>query len=318
MTNSKSNSTIAEFFSFLVNPSASFFIKEKLSIKQGLFFVLKLVSFGILIGILINLFTSYISNFAGFNQTDNNLVNRDLKIFPPIIGFLLIVVIGPLLEELAFRLFLTTKRFYFFFGLNFFIYYIWQFIGSFFNYKNTFLYSSNGLLATTIAIFTLTGICSFIVSSKWLESTINRYFKWFVYSTGIIFGLIHITNYQQYFYLIPLLVLPQISVSFIFAFVRTKLNFWWGFICHSLYNFALGLPLFSLALFVGNDRSSQIYDLLQNKNIDTVTTLSESEKFIVSGLNLFTLVLYLAIICILIYTILEFFVAKKKFLDVDK
>ena len=98
-----------------------------------------------------------------------------------------------------------------------------------FNFKDTFLYSSNGLLVVMLAIFTFTGVCSFVVSNKWLESMVNRYFNCFVYSTGIIFGLIHITNYenyQQYFYLIPLcLFLRRLLLVELFFFHFHLLHF---------------------------------------------------------------------------------------------
>jgi membrane protease YdiL (CAAX protease family) len=311
----KTNSTIAEFFSFLANPSHFFNKKNTQTPYQRLFFVLKLVSLGLIIGILINFISSYISGLAGFNQNDNNIVSRDLKVFPPLIALLLVTVIGPLLEELAFRLYFTTQRAYFFFGLNFFIYYIWVFIGGIFNLRDSFLYSSTSTFVVIGIIFGVTTICSILVPAKLVEKMVTKYFNIFVYASGIIFGLIHITNYEnyiQYFYLIPLLVLPQIFVSFLFTFVRTKLNFIWGFVCHSLYNFVLAIPLFALSIFVGNDRSDQIIDILTNKNVgDSIATLSQTEKYIISGINLFSLTIYLSATLILGYTLYEFIISYK-------
>ncbi|MEI6728425.1 MAG: hypothetical protein WCK98_02165 [bacterium] len=310
------NSTIAEFFSFLASPKEFFNKQNAQKPYQRLFFVLKLVSFGLLFGIIINYFSSYVSSLVGFNQTDNNIVSRDLKAFPAFIGLLLVTVIGPLLEELAFRLYLTTQRTYFFFGLNFFVYYIWEFIGGIFNLKDSFLFNSPGIFFIIVAIFGFTTTCSLIVSTKWLESIVTRFFNQFVYSAGIIFGLIHITNYenyQKYFYLIPILVLPQIFVSFIFAFVRTKFSFWWSFISHTLYNFALASPMFALAIFVGNDRSQEIEDILSNRNLgDRIAAINPTEKIIVSGVDWFVLIMYLILFLILIYSVFELFIGYKK------
>ena len=312
----KPNSTIAEFFSFLVSPKEFFNKQNTQKPYQRLFFVLKLVSFGLLFGILINYFSSYVSGLVGFNQTENNIVSRDLKAFPPFIGLLLVTVIGPILEELAFRLYLTTQRTYFFFGLNFFVYYIWQFFGGIFNLKDSFVFNSPGIFFVIAAIFAFTTTCNIFVSTRFLESIVTRFFNQFVYSSGIIFGLIHITNYenyQKYFYLIPILVLPQIFVSFIFAFVRTKFSFWWSFISHTLYNFALASPMFALAIFVGNDRSQEIEDLLSNKNLsDAISAINPTEKLILSGINWFILTMYLLLLLILVYAIFELFVGYKK------
>jgi membrane protease YdiL (CAAX protease family) len=312
----KSNSTIAEFISFLASPKEFFNKQNSQKPYQRLFFVLKIVSFSLLLGILINYFSSYVSSLVGFNQTDNNIVSRDLKAFTPIIGLLLVTVIGPLLEELAFRLYLTTQRTYFFFGLNFFAYYIWEFIGGIFNLKNTFVFNSPGIFFVIIFIFTVNLVLSLTVSAKWLSQTVTKYFGYFVYSSGIIFGLIHITNYenyQKYFYLIPILVLPQVAVSFIFAFVRTKFSFWWGVISHTLYNFALASPMFALAIFVGNDRSQEIEDLLGNKNLgNTVSAINPTEKLILSGINWFILSMYLLLSLVLVYAVYELVVGYKK------
>lgn len=307
----ESNSTIAEFFSFLAQPKKFFSKQNNQKPYQRLFFVLKLVSFGLFFGVLINLITSYISSLVGFDQTANNIVTRDLKAFPPIIGLLLVAFIGPFLEELAFRLYFTTVRSYFFFGLNFFIYYIWEFIGAIFNLKQTFLYSAESIYLIIAIIFALTTTCSLTVPATCLKKNVTKYFNAFVYSTGIIFGLIHITNYenyQKYFYLIPILVLPQIFVSFVFAFVRTKLNIFWSLISHSMYNFALAIPLFSLDIFFGSERGQQITDILSNKKIsELVSSVNPTERLILSGINLFILTMYLILIVVLVYTFFELF-----------
>lgn len=64
-------------------------------------------------------------------------------------------------------------------------------------------------------------------------------FKITFYTLSIIFGLIHITNFEftnTILILAPLLVLPQLFTGFCLAFLRVRFGLRWSILLHCVYN----------------------------------------------------------------------------------
>ena len=76
-----------------------------------------------------------------------------------------------------------------------------------------------------------------------------KYFKIAFYSFAIIFGLIHITNFEStttVYLLAPLLVIPQLFAGLALGFLRVKLGLQWSILLHCVYNiFFLSIGLLS-------------------------------------------------------------------------
>lgn len=90
---------------------------------------------------------------------------------------------------------------------------------------------------------------AFISKTQWI-----KIFPSLVYLFSIGFGLIHITNYLNegfvFLLLAPLITLSQILAGFILTFIRVRLNFYWGLIFHSTWNFLVFVViLFTTAIF---------------------------------------------------------------------
>jgi len=81
----------------------------------------------------------------------------------------------------------------------------------------------------------------YVLKSIFSEQEWHRWFPFFVYSSTIIFGLVHITNYANtewiFFVLAPFIILTQLTGGFIIAYLRVRFNFWWGYMYHALWNF---------------------------------------------------------------------------------
>lgn len=65
--------------------------------------------------------------------------------------------------------------------------------------------------------------------------------KLVVYSSAILFGLVHLSNftsldYATQFYLIPLLIGEQVIMGLLFSFIRLRYGMKWAMIYHGLYN----------------------------------------------------------------------------------
>ncbi|MCG1037189.1 CPBP family intramembrane glutamic endopeptidase [Polaribacter sargassicola] len=74
-------------------------------------------------------------------------------------------------------------------------------------------------------------------------------FKYGFYFFSIIFGFIHITNYQittNVLLLSPILILPQLLVGFYFGYIRIKFGLIWSIYLHGAYNCTLYLMSFIL------------------------------------------------------------------------
>lgn len=69
----------------------------------------------------------------------------------------------------------------------------------------------------------------------------RKFFPYLVYSLGICFGFVHLTNYSNsgnlFFALSPLIILTQLVGGLIITFIRVRLNFIWGVLYHALWNF---------------------------------------------------------------------------------
>jgi len=72
-------------------------------------------------------------------------------------------------------------------------------------------------------------------------------FKYGFYLFTILFGFVHITNYEittNVLLFSPLLILPQLLVGFYFGYIRIKFGLIWSIFLHGAYNGALYLMSF--------------------------------------------------------------------------
>lgn len=145
-----------------------------------------------------------------FSKMGNNAVEELLKKHSKLFIIFTAVLFGPLFEELIFRFPLKFKR-------NFVFQFFWWLINTFnFNKFKGYLLQNRVLI-----------------------------FKIFFYIIAILFGLIHISNFdkwRQFLYLAPIIVFPQILAGIILGYIRIKFGFFWGVFYHSCYNFILLSP----------------------------------------------------------------------------
>jgi membrane protease YdiL (CAAX protease family) len=79
----------------------------------------------------------------------------------------------------------------------------------------------------------------------------STFFKIAFYISVLLFGLIHIANYpdiEGFYWLIPILVAPQISAGIFLGFIRTKLGLVWSMLLHALHNLILIGPFIIMKL----------------------------------------------------------------------
>ena len=151
--------------------------------------------------------------------------------------YLIIPFIGPLIEEILFRLWQDYKVRNIVISLTLLIFEIFHF----FSFKN---YASNYNFLPFITHISICAIVCVIAAIPFYKfgtiglSEKNR--KKIFFLSALVFGLIHISNYAtlhyQVLYIYPIFVLPQIVMGFTIGYARLTYGFVWGFLLHVIIN----------------------------------------------------------------------------------
>lgn len=149
-------------------------------------------------------------------------------------GIFMVVILGPLVEELIFRLILVPKR------KNIAIF---TFVFSFLVLNKTYYINKiDWLLLVSLVV---SGLLSFLVfkllkQNPKIETVIGKRQKIITMVSVVLFGLGHIANIETLHWelalLYPVYVLPQMILGYIFSVQRLKLGFIWGLLFHSMNN----------------------------------------------------------------------------------
>jgi len=162
---------------------------------------------------------------------------------------LLFVLIAPVSEEIIFRLNLRIKEKYLIFNILIFI------IGLSMILIN--IYRAKWFRILVLASGLVVLIFSFFMRSIIAPSLLNfwhKRFKWIFYVTAVIFGLVHIFNYnldKTGYFLPVILVFPQFMMGLFFGFTRLILGFGWACSFHVLHNFTFIAPALLTGLLAG-------------------------------------------------------------------
>jgi len=224
-------------FEYLKSPNYS--VVNSLSYKEKiqstfLMYLKYLITVLLIFGILKIVDSFLIEYFFGTSIVDQLKLNQNnLKEKFGKYTFLVVVLIGPLMEEILFRLPLGLKKSgialacavlsYRLLSKHFFV----------FEYTNPYAYVSIALALLTFLLVTK------FLPDSWLTFLKRRY-AYFFYFFAISFALIHVTNFAPYderlilFY--PLFTLPQFVMALFIGYTRIKYGFVWGIILHSMIN----------------------------------------------------------------------------------
>ena len=99
----------------------------------------------------------------------------------------------------------------------------------------------------------------------------QKYFYFFFYLSAILFGLVHLSNYDNnsllFYVLAPIIVLPQLIAGLTFGYVRMKLGLLWSILTHGLYNLII---VGASILFLNNITVSDIKNDDISLNIEAI------------------------------------------------
>lgn len=149
-------------------------------------------------------------------------------------------------------------------GLEFFI---WLFlvipldyILDFFIHKRSKLDYYDTLLIRFVSAIIFAPILEELLFRSWLkkrnfisQNIWDKIFPYLVYGSSVVFGLIHLVNYENndwaFYFLSPLVVMSQMTGGFILAFLRTRFSLRWSMIYHSLWNATAMILMLSFEYF---------------------------------------------------------------------
>lgn len=175
------------------------------------------------------LLTSYLSERLSFDINNESKLIEQLTNISFVAILFAVSFVGPMLEELSFRLIVSTKKNIFVLGIIFL-----------FSFLLLPLSSVNlAVLIILLSIMLLLVLFFANVKKEKLSIILERYLFLIVHLSSITFGLIHLVNYKnldKLGILAPILVLPQIFLGYAFAYTRVKLGFFSAFLIHSIYN----------------------------------------------------------------------------------
>jgi len=155
-----------------------------------------------------------------------------------------IFLLSPFLEELAFRLGLSLKKYHLLISTLFFIYILNKVIAKIDIDKLT--------LNAITAISTLISIILIYKFYNKIAPILKNHYRYIYYSSAIIFGSLHLSNNMQILkdtkliIYLPVIVLPYIVSGFFLQYIRINYGFLYGFLLHVMNN---GVMLLIAILF---------------------------------------------------------------------
>jgi uncharacterized protein len=205
------------FIKYLQTPN---YLKNE-KIQWGL--ILELFLFYYLVSIPLSIFIGFILKFMDFSETEINLGTFKM-IF---VG----IIFVPIFEEILFRLLLKPKFYnfilFFFLTAGMMIFFFYKS-----NHKFFFFFLFLSLLSLV-----------FIQNKRFLRMAqvfVIRHFSLVFYSSCILFGFYHITNYSPINYklilMMPLIVLPQMIGGTFMGFIRIKFGIIYSILFHAVSN----------------------------------------------------------------------------------
>ena len=193
-----------------------------------LYFVLQICAL-----LLMLLVDDFLIKKMGFASVFKLMIESQKKI-KGYYGIFMVVILGPLVEELIFRLILVPKR------RNIAIF---TFVFSFLVLNKTYyIIKIDWLLLVSLVV---SGLLSFLVfnllkRNPEIEIAIGKRQKIITMVSVVLFGLLHIANIENLHWelalLYPVYALPQMILGYIFSVQRLKLGFIWGLLFHSMNN----------------------------------------------------------------------------------
>ncbi|MEO1653568.1 MAG: CPBP family intramembrane glutamic endopeptidase [Bacteroidota bacterium] len=170
---------------------------------------------------------------------DSHKMDEVLKEFPPLMIFFYGALLAPVMEEIAFRLYLRFSP------LNLMISFL--LLSLFFGtmLPTSLLYHPVFMVVALLLVLSFLFLFRKRIAQS-LEHFWRKQWAYIYYFSALLFGFFHLSNYElpvyQLILLSPILVLPQILLGFILGYLRIKRGILAPICLHILHNTGLLIP----------------------------------------------------------------------------
>ncbi|MBX2915355.1 MAG: CPBP family intramembrane metalloprotease [Cyclobacteriaceae bacterium] len=203
-------------------------------IKKTLSIFLLYVAIALIAGIFLRIIDSlifYFSDFSIYEQlkvTNSESINRFGNY-----SFIIVVILGPLYEEILFRLPLNLSKLSIGVSLGFMFFYLLT--GNLLSID----YQKFDTYFKIVGSIFFAGLVTFFFPKKFLDLFKNN-FKLVFFIHAVIFALLHLTNFDSYnssvILIYPLFTLPQLIMAVLIGYTRIEIGFAYCVLLHSLIN----------------------------------------------------------------------------------
>lgn len=209
-------------------------VYKPMSVRHGYLKTFKIFVFLIALNLLIAMLTGGILAILGISP-DNHV--EDTLRYGVLFNFLIVALLGPLLEETGFRLSMKFSKLNLFLTGSVLSYFL---VNVLLGVKN---YDFSKDILFRIAIALSSGALLLLLANwqeGWFCAVWETRFRLIYYLFTGVFMLAHASNFKAIdWYLIPVVTLPQLMGAIIYGYVRMNYGFKYGLTLHALHN---GLP----------------------------------------------------------------------------
>lgn len=266
---------LLEFLQYIAKPSVQ--VEKKPTFHLILFNVIRLWSIIFAISIFFALISNLLLKIHGYSE-DDLVLTQIIEELDYFLILFLVIIWTPISEEIGFRLWLRFSPLKWGLGLGFFALFFLPFVDIPFIPTEIFTFDSvSGSLGSMFLVGCIFLFVFFLLKFKEVGLKVEKFFtknfRFFFYSVGIFFAIIHISNYdvdlKSIWYFAPLLIFPQLFLSFSISFIRMRYGFAWAVFTHALNNSIAIIPLLILmplleteGILVGEFSTKDVFLLL--------------------------------------------------------
>ncbi|MFW5888487.1 MAG: CPBP family intramembrane glutamic endopeptidase [Patescibacteria group bacterium] len=259
--NCRNPSLLGNFLSYLRHPEYVTQVSD-IAMYKKIVQIFKLWSFIIVVVFILGVLFSMLMNFLGVEEIKSSVM--DMFLDQPLYVFLFLAIVwAPVVEEFTFRLGLLYSPFRLSFSAAFLMIIVFSLL-----FKFTDIYSlpffpeglvdfvqDKGLYLYIFSVLSLGSIFGFVLRRKTDFNVVQKFytknFTKIFYCSAILFAILHLLNFNNsgnFWFLLPLLIVPQFLVGLVLAYIRMKYGIIWSVFGHFLHNGVISLPLIYLSL----------------------------------------------------------------------
>ena len=272
------------------------------SFKSKLSDMMQYWSLGVVVAFLSVMLSAIFLSNIGVDDSQNVLEDffNNGSIF---VIVLVVFFVGPITEELTFRLGLRFSPFRFGFALVFVLLLLLEVLmavnmqlNDIFGNIILHLGTTYFLILSLFLIIVFGFLFSYIVSRSMISEKINNFYKkhfaLIFYSFTFLFGVIHFfnfANFKELWFVLPLLFAPQIFLGFILSYIRMGYGLPWSIFYHFFHNTLAALPILLFAQI-----SDESMDIILNSTDNNVQDVPFADRLLLltgSGVSLLVFIL---------------------------